>query len=472
MKDGFVLGLDLGSSSIKAVLAKSLGENNIEIVASEILENSDQILSGEIYNVNKTVKSITEILRRITHDLNLDQSDIHLSTNITGPHIKFHFFDFVQERSNNRQPISENEIFDILKKSKESFDNQDSPILHQLFISFKIDNNPETNDPVGLIGSSIHAKVLFITCDREKMEILKDTISSIEEFKFNLKKISFGPIASGSGVLNDEEKHEGVILLDLGSGLSEITLYKNNQIKGAKVINWGGNRITDDIIAGLNVSVHHAETIKIKFGSALSKEVDYNEVIMVPGIAGRAPYPVSARNLAIIIEERIKELAAIIMAEIKRVGSSKDFKSGIVLIGGGAQLPYIESLLQKYTQLECRVGEASLQAKTLKVQEDIESPIFSTAVGLSKLFIDQIDFNQELRDSKGNQEIEEEEEEEEDYDFDTEEEIVDTTPTNQAPKSNPKVNSKPEKSAGKTFKNFFNKMVDVVMGDENDGDDY
>ncbi len=460
MKDGYVLGLDLGSSSIKAVLAKSLGENGMEIIASEQLENGDQILSGEIYNVNKTVKSISEVLRRLTHDLDIQHSDLHLSTNITGQHIKFHFFEHRQERINNRQPISEREIFQILNDSRESFDNNENPILHQLFISFKIDNNPETNDPVGLIGSTIFSKVLFITCDNEKMDILKDTISKINEFSFQKKKISFGPIASSSNILSDEEKSEGVILLDLGSGLTEVSLYKNNQLKGAKVINWGGNRITEDIIAGLNISAHHAETIKIKFGSALSKEVDYNEVIMVPGIAGRAPYPISARSLAIIIEERIKELAANILAEIKRVGTPRDFKSGIVLVGGGAQLPYINNLLTKYTNLDCRIGETSIQAKTLKIKEDINNPIFATAVGLSELLINQMNINEEIHEEE---EIEQEEDPQ----------IEDQVPTVKKPMDRPANANTPEKEPRKPiFKNFFNKMVDVVMGDEDDGDDY
>ncbi len=459
MKDGYVIGLDLGSSSIKAVLAKSISDGNIEIIGSEILENSDQILSGEIYNVNKTVHSITEIIRRLSHDLAIKNSDLHISTNITGQHIQFHFFDYSQERINPRQPISDVEIFELLKKAKEEWDDKENPILHQLSISFKVDNNPETNEPVGLIGSKISAKILFIVCNQEKLDILKDTIQSIKEFNFKFKRISFGAIGSGIGVLSEEEKKEGVILLDLGSGLTEISMYHKGQLKHAKVVNWGGNRISEDISTGLNISYGHAETIKIKFGSALSREVDYNEVIMVPGIAGRAPHPVSARNLAIIIEERMKELAAIILAEIKRIGTPKDFKSGIVIIGGGAQLPYINNLLFKYTGLECRIGESPIHAKTLKIQEDISNPLFASSVGLSKLIIDQLDFNQELKDQQNAPS--------ENIGNEISEEIHASIS-----KDSPQNSENPKAKSGASFKKLFNRMVDVVMGDDGDGDDY
>jgi cell division protein FtsA len=210
------------------------------------------------------------------------------------------------------------------------------------------------------------------------------------------------------------------------------------------VLPWGGDLITEDISIGLNISLEHAESLKTKYGSSLSKEIDVKEIVLIPGIAGRKPTPISAKNLAIIIEERIRELSAAIWVEIAKIADPESLKAGIVIVGGGAQLPDISETIQKNTGIETRIGEPNERAQSIQLEEEMNTPEFASAIGLINIFYQQIEIPTEL-------EIEETEI--------SEERLVYQSPTKEPAKpKEPKVN----------FKKFLDRVVEVVMGNDDD----
>jgi cell division protein FtsA len=250
--------------------------------------------------------------------------------------------------------------------------------------------------------------------------------------------VYFSSLATASAVLSKEEKQEGVILVDLGSGTSEISIFQNDRLKHAVVLNWGGDLITEDIQSGLDISRDHAENLKVRFGSAIQKDIPINEVVLVPGISGRKATPVSVKNLAIIIEERLKELAAIIVAEISKHTDINQLKAGIVLTGGGAQLPYIDELFQKYTNLDARIGDPNATSSNPAIATEIKDPSFATVIGLVQVYYDQ-------------------------------KESVEPDEEPAAPQEIGYTPPKPPKPTPPRIGDLFRKMVDVVMGDEDGG---
>jgi cell division protein FtsA len=207
-------------------------------------------------------------------------------------------------------------------------------------------------------------------------------------------------------------------------------------------LNWGGDRITEDIQIGLDISPEHAEALKIRFGSALHKEIDINEIVMIPGIAGRKPSPVSVKNLAIIIEERVKELAAIVLSEISKVTDPANLRGGIVLVGGGAQMPDIDELFQRAIDIDTRIGLPKADSSNSNISDEIKDPSFATAIGLVQVYFDQLN--------------------------DVEEGDIPTTQEDQV--SGTTRNGGGTKPPG--IKSIFNRMVDTLMGGSEDAGEY
>jgi cell division protein FtsA len=185
--------------------------------------------------------------------------------------------------------------------------------------------------------------------------------------------------------------------------------------------------------------------LKVRFGSAIQKDIPVSEVVMIPGIAGRKATPVSVKNLAIIIEERLKELAAIIVAEISKHTDIKNLKAGLVLTGGGAQLPYIDELFQKFTNLDARIGDPNATSANPAIATEIKDPSFATVIGLVQVYYDQ----QESADA--------------------DEAAMASAPVKEMAKESGYTESKPSKPAPR-IGDLFRKMVDVVMGDDEGGD--
>ncbi len=445
MRNEFVIGVDLGSSFVRAALGKQNAEGNIEILSIAKVPTLGHISNGEIININKTAQAVSEVLKSTASGITGKIQDLSYVTNITGAHIKVHPFTIQHVRENPRNPVSEKEIYDITQKATKSIYENNHCVLHTLTLGFKVDQSKETLDPIGMVGTMLHGDYLFVTADEERLDTLKQTIKASDLSTISDGLTFFSQLATGLAVLSEEEKNAGVALIDLGSGTTEISVYQNNRLRHSKVLPWGGDLITEDISTGLNISIEHAEALKTKYGSSLSKEIDVKEIVLIPGIAGRKPTPISAKNLAIIIEERIREIAAAIWVEIAKIAEPESLKAGIVLVGAGAQLPDIAESIQKITGIETRIGEPNESAVSIALEDEINSPEYASAIGLVKIFFQQIEIPSE---------------------FDLED--TNTADNHATPTQNPIPEPSKPKEPKVNFKKFLDRVVEVVMGNDDD----
>ena len=148
----------------------------------------------------------------------------------------------------------------------------------------------------------------------------------------------------------------------------------------------GGNIITNDIKEGCSIIEKQAELLKIKFGSAWPGENKETEIVSIPGLRGRDPKEISLKNLSRIIHARCTEIINAVFTEIKNYGhdqTSKKLIAGVVITGGGSQLKHIKQLVEYLTGMDTRIGYPNEHlASKEAVDKELNSPIYSTAVGL------------------------------------------------------------------------------------------
>jgi len=189
------------------------------------------------------------------------------------------------------------------------------------------------------------------------------------------------PIASSCAVLSEEEKEAGVALVDIGGGTTDIAIFQEGIIRHTAVIPFGGNAITDDIKQGCGVLKKHAEALKNKFGSALEQEMAEDEIVVIPGLSGRAPKEVSRRNIAGIIQARMAEIIEHVHYEIKNSGLERELIGGIVVTGGGSQLRHVRQLFEYVTTMDCRIGFPNTHLAQAP-DRSLTAPIYATGIGL------------------------------------------------------------------------------------------
>jgi cell division protein FtsA len=182
-------------------------------------------------------------------------------------------------------------------------------------------------------------------------------------------------------VLSEEEKEAGVALVDIGGGTTDLAIFKDNIIRHAAVLPFGGNIVTTDIKQGCMVMQNQAEALKVKFGKAIADEASDNEIVSIPGLRDRTPKEISIKNLAYIIEARMEEIIELVYSEIVRSGYANSLAAGIVITGGGSQLQNLVQLVEYLTGLDARIGYPNEHLGKSKI-DAVKSPMYATTVGL------------------------------------------------------------------------------------------
>ncbi len=369
-----IVGLDIGTTKIAVLVGQRNEHGKIEILGVGKAP-SFGVRRGVVSNIEQTVQSIRAAVDEAEKKSNVEIKSVHVG--IAGQHIKSLKHSGSRIRESIDEPISQKDVDSLIDSMYKLVMLPGEEIIHVLPQEYTIDSETGIKNPIGHEGVRLEANFHIIT---GQMAAAKNIKKCVEKAGLQVVDLVLEPIASSAAVLSEEEKEAGVALVDIGGGTTDIAIFYDKIIRHTAVIPFGGNVITEDIKEGCSILQKHAEEMKIKFGSALAKENQDNEIIVIPGLKGRTPKEISTKNLASIIEARMKEILELVAFEIKNSGYEKKLIAGIVVTGGGAQLKHIKQLVEYTIGLDTRIGYPNEHLG--KSTEDVTSPLFSTGVGL------------------------------------------------------------------------------------------
>ena len=247
----------------------------------------------------------------------------------------------------------------------------DRKMLHVIPRTYALDGQ-EVENPVGMHGYELSVEVHVVTGAAASVQNLTQCIRDVG---IGIEDLILEPLASAEAVLNEEEKQSGVLIADIGGGITNIAVMKDGSIYHTSVLPVGGRHVTQDIAVGLELSFELAEEMKKKYGSLLRlKEKEGDQVLSESG------HNVSSCDLCEIIRARVEELMRLVMLELPRTDYDSLIPSGIVITGGCANLPGIVEITQVITRLPVRIGVPStLNGVSSALLKD---PAYATSVGL------------------------------------------------------------------------------------------
>jgi len=370
-----VVALDIGTTKICAIVGRRNELGRIEVMGIGKVA-SDGVRRGVVANIDKTVRAITDAVDAAEKMANCEIRDVHVG--IAGQHIKSLQHQGILTLSDAEKEISESDIELLLEDMHKLALPPGDKILHIIPQEYTVDSEEGIIDPVGMCGHRLIGNFHVIT---GQMTAYNNIRKCVEKAGLNVAALTLEPIASAASVLSDAEKEAGVVLVDIGGGTTDITIFQEGIIRHTAVVPFGGDVVTKDIKEGCTVMHEQAEKLKIKFGSALSEEITDNRIITIPGLKGRDPKEISEKNLARIIQARLEEIFDLVLWEVKRSGYERKLIAGMVLTGGGALLKNIALLAEFHTGLQTRVGLPTEHLAS-GYRDDISSPIFATGIGL------------------------------------------------------------------------------------------
>ena len=349
-REKIITSLDIGSSSVRVLVAKRNSKENIIEVVLKAEEKSDGIRRGTVINKEKISEVLKNLFSKVCQDLNRQINSAYV--NLGGSHIFSTYSRGLVSVSRADRKISQEDIQRVLLAARTINLPSNKEIFDVVPKEFIIDGVGGIREPLGLEGVRLEAEVLALG---GFSPYLKNTRQAILNSDLEILDLVLSPIAAARAILSEKQKELGVALVDIGAGVTNLIVFEEGSLTHLAVLPMGSGNITADIAIGLKAAIDTAENIKIKHGSCIFKGRDIRRKI---DVEGEEPLVFSQRFLTKIIADRVSEIFEQLNEELKKISREKLLPGGVVLIGGGAKLPEIVELAKKKFSLPCSLGRA------------------------------------------------------------------------------------------------------------------
>ena len=366
-----IVGLDIGTSKVAAIVGEITNEGNIEIIGIGTAP-SRGLKKGVVVNLESTVNSIQKAIEEA--ELMAGCQIRSVFAGIAGSHIRSlnsHGIVAIKDKE-----VTQYDIDRVIDSARAVAISADQKILHILPQEFVIDLQDGIKEPIGMSGIRLEAKVHMVT---GSVSASQNIIKCIRRCGLEVEDIVLEQLASCNAVLTEDEKELGVCLIDIGGGTTDIAIFVDGAIRHTAVIPIAGDQVTNDIAVALRTPTINAEDIKRKYACALTQLANVDDSIEVPSIGERAPRKISMQNLAEIIEPRYEELMLLVQSELRRSGNEELIAAGVVLTGGSSKVMGLIELAEEIFHMPVRMGGPQ---NVSGLTEVVRNPIHSTGVGL------------------------------------------------------------------------------------------
>jgi cell division protein FtsA len=381
-----IVGLDIGTSKIIAIVAEVKPEGGFEVIGMGS-HPSRGLKKGVVVNIETTVSAIQRALEEA--ELMADCKIREVYTGIAGSHIKsFNSHGMVAIKD---KEVSRLDVDRVMETAKAVNILNDQQVLHVLNQEFIIDGQEDVREPIGMSGIRLEVKVHIVT---GAVSAAQNIMKCVRRCGLEVRDLVLQPLASAMAVLSEDEKDLGVCLVDIGGGTTDIAVFTHGAIRHTAVIPIAGDQITNDIAMALRTPTKDAEDIKCRYGCALRTMADPHDMVEVAGVGDRGTRQLSRQTLAEVIEPRVEELYSLVQAELRRSGLEELLSSGVVITGGSSSLQGMVELGEEIFHMPVRLGLPHYQGS---LEEVVLTPRCSTGIGLVLAGMEQLQRHQHTR---------------------------------------------------------------------------
>lgn len=363
-----ITSIDVGSSKICAMIAEldERGQPQIIGIGKSYCEG---VKKGVVVDIEETAKSIKEALEKAETMANVGVSSVHVA--LPGGYCEvIRNKGMIAVSSPNRE-ITDEDIDRVINAATIISVSQNSQIIDVVPREYLVDGYDEIKDPLGMTGVRLEVDADIVLGSKTTAYNL---IKAVNHAGLEVESLVMEPFATAEAVLSKDEKELGILLIDVGAGKTDVSIFKNGNLSFSKLIPVGGWHISHDIKVGLRTGFEEGEQLKIKHAN-LNFTKERSETITVHSLGEKGQHSITTEELSQIVYARVQELLMLIDNELTKRNLKKDLLTGAVITGGG--LNYIEgaeNLAKEILGVNTRLG------KPEKI--GAKEPIFSAATGI------------------------------------------------------------------------------------------
>jgi len=371
MSKDIIVGLDIGTTKICALVGKIQPDNMLEIIGIGT-HPSHGLRKGVVVNIEDTVKSIEKAVEKAEDMPGCEIDAVYVG--IAGGHIKS--FNSEGAIPLKHKEITKKDIERVIEAASAIAIPMDREIIQTVVQEYIVDDQDGIADPLGMSGVRLGARIHVITA---AVTSAQNIIKCANQAGLDVCDIVLQAIASSDAVLTEEEKNSNVILIDFGGGTTDMAVFSEGAVRHTSVLPLGGNNLTYDLSIGLKTSEREAEEIKKSYGCGYAPLISKDEMVEVIGIDSRRSRIIPRKMIAEILEPRVEEIFSLLYEDLIRSDIDVNLNCGVIITGGSAKLDGIIEVAEEIFNVPARIG---YPRNISGFADIIEQPMYATAVGL------------------------------------------------------------------------------------------
>ena len=356
------MGLDIGTTSVKAVVADA-GK-----VIGAVTTPNTGMRHGKIVDIDQTANAISRALKEIAEKTNANI--YRVVTGIPVGMLQLETATGLTNVGENGQEVGNADVKRVLQAAVKSAVKDGREPISFLPSRFMIDGKTDVDDPRKMIAHSLAVQGILLTAPSGALHNIK---KAIERAGYSNNSFVPTPLAIASVALDEGERTFGSIILDLGGGITTATVIHEGQIKYANIDLEGGSDITNDISVVLSTSKKDAEQIKLDYGFALPSLASENDKFAVKSVGADGQKMVDEVYLSEIINARLVQTITRIGKGLAKHEALK-LPGGIIITGGSSLLQGIDNLVANGLNVKARIYQPD--------QMGMRTPIYAAAYGI------------------------------------------------------------------------------------------
>ena len=339
VKSGFFTGLDIGTSSVKVLVAEYT-DNEMNVIGVSSVKSAG-VKDGIIVNIDVAAGAIKKALEQAEEKsgIRIDRVNVGLPANL----LQIEPTQGMIPVTTDSQEITDLDVENVVKSALTKSMTPEREVISFIPEEFVVDGFQGIKDPRGMMGIRLEMRGMLYTGPRTILHNLRKTV---ERAGVQVENIVISPLALTRSVLNEGEREFGATVIDLGGGQTTVAVMRNQELQYTNIYQEGGDYITKDISKVLTTSQSIAENLKFNYGIAYPQDASEKEKFTVEVIGESTPVEVTERYLSEVISARLRQIFDRVRQDLERT-RALDLPGGVVLVGGGAILPGIAELAQE-----------------------------------------------------------------------------------------------------------------------------
>ncbi|MGT2771737.1 cell division protein FtsA [Streptococcus marimammalium] len=365
-RNGFFTGLDIGTSSIKVLVAEFV-DNEMNVIGVSNVKSSG-VRDGIVIDIDAASKAIRVAIDQAEEKagISIDKVSVSLPANL----LQIEPTQGMIPVTSDSKEIKDEDVDSVVKSALTKSITPEREVISLVPGEFIVDGFKGIRDPRGMMGIRLEMRGLLYTGPSTILHNLRKTV---EKAGINVENVIISPLAMTKYVLNEGEREFGATVIDMGGGQTTVASMRSQELQFTNIYPEGGDYVTKDISKVLKTSINTAEAIKYNFGNANVGESSVTETIQVEVVGEVQPIDVSERYISEIISARVRNIFSHIKQDLER-SRSIEYPGGIILAGGGAIIPGVVELAQETFGVNVKLFVPN--------QMGIRNPMFANVISL------------------------------------------------------------------------------------------